>query len=86
MMDWLNSIRVHTSPLVQPVQTLKVSADCPCSDGMRAEMNEYLLEMFGMRDVAYVMNVDLMGFSTGGQIMVMNPEMAAIINPIGDSK
>lgn len=86
MMDWLNSIRVHASPLVQPVQTLKVSADCPCSDGMRAEMNEYLLEMFGMRDVAYIVNCDLMGFSTGGQIMVMNPADVEFLNAIGSDK
>lgn len=86
-MNLFDSIRIQASPLVKPVQTLKVSPNCPCSDEMRAEMDKYLLDMFGMQDCAYLMDFSMAGLGFGHQVFVMNPEYVAMLKMLpGASK
>jgi hypothetical protein len=58
-MNTLFGMNVMTSALVKPVPVLQISpAFKDCSDECREEMNRYLLEMFGTKDVAYMIGKD----------------------------
>lgn len=58
-MDTILGMKVTTSALVRPVPVLQISPGFDaCTDEFRAEMNHWLLEMFGTKDVAYVIGGD----------------------------
>lgn len=78
-MDFLSGIKIHTSPLVQPVQKIKVSPTLLMSDSVRDDMNKYLLDTFGMQDVAYMVDLSVFGMNMGQSFMVMNPKHAVLL-------
>lgn len=47
MLDFLG-IRIFEAPELEPKPKLKLSPSCPVSDKFRAEMDAWLLEMFGV--------------------------------------
>lgn len=47
---------VRTSPLLRPVPNIQLSCDFNCSDKVREDMNAWLLDMFGTKEVAYMFN------------------------------
>ena len=48
-----------TSALVRPVPVLQLSHDfTACTDTFKAETNQWLLEMFGTKDVGYMIGKD----------------------------
>lgn len=47
MLDFIG-IRMIESPALEPKPKLKLSPACPVSDEFRAEMDAWLLEMFGV--------------------------------------
>lgn len=47
MLDFL-ATRFIEAPELEPKPKLKLSPSCPVSDEFRAEMNAWLLEMFGL--------------------------------------
>lgn len=66
-MNTLLGMKVMTSALVKPVPVLQLSYDFnACTDKFKAEMNEWLLEMFGTKDVMYVVGKDT---------LILNPNM-----------
>lgn len=40
-------MNVITSTLLEPKQKLALGSNCPCSEHVRKEFNQWLLEMFG---------------------------------------
>jgi hypothetical protein len=54
-MEQFRGMKIHVSPLIQPVPVLRLHPDVPCSDAFRADMNNWLLKMFGKKDVAYML-------------------------------
>ena len=57
-------MKVATSNLIRPVPVLQLSYNfTACTDTLKAEMNRWLLEMFGTREVAYVIGKDQMVLS-----------------------
>lgn len=66
-MNSIFGMNVRTSSLVQPVPVLKLSADFKhISDEFRSEIDAWLLDMFGAKEVAYMI---------GGNTLVLNSEM-----------
>lgn len=49
-------LRIVTSPLLESVPVLQVRDNVPMTDEGRANMNKWLLDMFGTRDVVMFMN------------------------------
>lgn len=47
---------VRTSTLLRPVPKIQLSRDFNCSDKVREDMNAWLLDMFGTKEVAYMFN------------------------------
>ena len=59
MMTTLFGMNVMTSALVRPVPVLQLSPDFnACTDTFKAEINRWLLEMFGTKEVMYVIGKD----------------------------
>lgn len=52
----LFGLDVRTSTLVEPVPKIQLSCDFNCSDKVREDMNAWLLDMFGTKEVAYMFN------------------------------
>ncbi len=70
-MNTLFGMNVMTSSLVRPVPVLQLAPDfTACTEDFRQEMNNWLLDMFGTREVFYVIGKDT---------MVMNHAMLAKI-------
>lgn len=44
----LLGVRIFESPTLEPKPKLKLSPSCPVSDEFRAEMDAWLLDMFGV--------------------------------------
>jgi hypothetical protein len=63
-------MKIVESPLIQPVQKVKLSRKCPCSDQVRDDFNAWLLGMFGDYLPCYIIG--------GGQI-VMHPKHIALL-------
>lgn len=58
-MNTLFGMNVMTSSLVRPVPVLQLSLGFDaCTDTFKAEMNQWLLEMFGTKEVMYVFGKD----------------------------
>ena len=58
-MNTLFGMKVMTSALVQPVPVLQLSPDFNvCSDVFKTEMNRWLLEVFGTKEVMYIIGKD----------------------------
>jgi len=58
-MNTLFGMKLMTSALVKPVPVLQLSPDFnACTDTFKAEMNRWLLEMFGTKEVGYVIGKD----------------------------
>lgn len=56
-MPLLTEVELIHHPLLQPQPVLQVSKDFEwISDKCRAEMNAWLLEMFGKQDIVYLVN------------------------------
>lgn len=56
-MNTLFGMKVLTSPYILPAPVLQVSPSfTACTDAFRAEMNQWLLDRFGTKDVAYVVD------------------------------
>ena len=57
MIDRIFGLEVRTSPLVQPIPKLQLSLQFnDCTDSFKAEMNKWLLDKFGTKDVFYVVD------------------------------
>lgn len=70
-MSTLLGMNVMTSALVRPVPVLQLSHSFnACTDAFKAEMNQWLLEMFGTKEVMYMIGKDT---------LVMNHAMLAKI-------
>jgi hypothetical protein len=70
VMDTLFWMKVVVSPLVKPVPVLSLRIDTPCTDEFRAGMNRWLLEMFGEKEVVYML---------GNNTVVMSPKHSAML-------
>ena len=58
-MNSLFGVKIVTSNLVKPVPVLQLSNNfTACTDAFKAEVNQWLLEMFGTKEVAYVIGKD----------------------------
>ncbi len=67
----INGMRVVVSPLITPVPKIQIRADFKwCSDEFRANFNQWLLDEFGTKEVAYMIS--------GGTI-VISPCMANVL-------
>ena len=56
-MNTLFGMNVMTSTLVKPVPVLQLSSDfTACTEQFKYEMNQWLLDMFGTKDVMYVID------------------------------
>ena len=70
-MNTLFGMKVMTSALVRPVPVLQLSPDFnACTDTFKAEINQWLLEMFGTQEVMYMIGKDT---------LVLNQSMLAKI-------
>ena len=70
-MDSIFGMKVMTSSLVQPVPVLQLSHDfAACTEQFKSDMNKWLLDKFGTKEVAYVINKDT---------IVLNKEMLSKI-------
>ena len=70
-MDSILGMPIISSPFVPAEQPkLKLRHDVPVTDAFRAEMDAWLLEMFGTERVAYVLQ---------GKHIYANPETVAMI-------
>lgn len=49
-----------------------------CSEAFRAETNRWLLDLFGHKEVAYIIDSSALGFG-GGQSVVMSPASMAYL-------
>ena len=58
------------------VQKLILKDDLPITDKFRAEMNAWLLDMFGTKDVSVIPNGTVYMFNN---TMIMRPEMAVML-------
>jgi len=55
----LFGMNVTTSALVTPVPVLRLSPDFnACTDAFKEEMNQWLLDTFGTKEVAYMIGSD----------------------------
>ena len=74
----LLGLNIIESPHVQPVPVLQLRPQFVwCSDEFRAEMNAWLLEMFGTKEVMYVFDGRALGLNSSG--IFMNPKHIAMI-------
>lgn len=65
-------IKIIESAMVEPVQTLRLRDDFEwMTDKGRAEMNQWLLEMFGKKEVMY--------FLPGMDAAIMSPKNLAML-------
>ena len=63
-MDTLFGMNVMTSTLVKPVPVLQLSPDfTACTDTFKSEMNQWLLEMFGTKEVMYMLGKDTLALN-----------------------
>jgi hypothetical protein len=62
---------------VMVVPKIKLSDECPVSDGFRIEFNDWLVRMFGTRDVSPVQPG--MAYMFGNKIL-MRPESIMLLN------
>jgi hypothetical protein len=69
-MDILFGMKVVVSPLVKPVPVLSLRNDVPCTDEFRAELDRWLLDMFGEKEVMYML---------GNNTVVMSPKHNAML-------
>jgi hypothetical protein len=60
--------------LPEKMPVLELSYNVSVSDEFRAEFNSWLLEMFGKKSVAYIVDMSMLG---GKKIIVMNPSNIA---------
>lgn len=59
MLNTLFGMKIMTSAFIRPVPVLQLSPDFnACTDEFKTEMNQWLLEMFGTKDVAYMIGKD----------------------------
>lgn len=71
-MKTLFGLNVVVSPLVQPVPKVQLSPDFDaCSPHVKSEMNAWLLDRFGTREVCYVI---------GGGTLVLSPRHMATLS------
>lgn len=78
-MNTMFGFPVITSPLVQPVPVLTFDPAhklCWATPEFRAEMNAWLLERFGTKEVAYIFDPHALRIM-GNQTIVMHPETVA---------
>ena len=54
----LCGMKIVESPLVLPVPVLKLRHNTPVTDKFRTEMNQWLLDTFGEKEVFYLLNSD----------------------------
>ena len=59
----LFGMNIMTSALVRPVPRIQLSPEFNCSDSVRTDMNAWLLEMFGTKEVMYRMGDDTLVLS-----------------------
>jgi len=72
MLSTLFGLGVMRSNIVQPVPALQLDPSfSACTDSFKAEMNQWLLETFGTKEVMYVLN---------GNTVVMSPGILAEID------
>ena len=73
-MNTLFGIPIVTSPYITPQPVLRISHNFEwCSDGFRSDMNKWLLDNFGEREVMYIMQ------TPAGQRIAMSPKHAAML-------
>jgi hypothetical protein len=73
------AIKFVESPFVQPVPVLQLHPDFPwCTPEFRAKTNAWLLERFGMQEVAYMFQSGTFGVNNG-RLFVANPKQLAIL-------
>ena len=48
-----NGFRIVVNPLIQPTPVLQLRENVVCSDRVRAEIDRYLLETFGKRELTF---------------------------------
>lgn len=78
-MNTLFGMPVFESPLVQPVPKLQMSPSFKwCSDECRRETDAWLLDLFGTKEVLYLIDAGALGIGSGHKIL-MNPRHAAIL-------
>jgi len=66
-------MKVVVSDYLQPVPRIELSTEFKwCSEGFREKQNQWLLKMFGAKDVAYMMNDDI----------IMTPIMASELSVV----
>jgi hypothetical protein len=75
----LFGMKIYSSPYVRPVPRLKVSPNVNISDSVRNEVDAYLLETFGVMDVAYIFNDDALGLCHMRNAVLLNPAQFAMI-------
>lgn len=68
----LFDMQIIVSPLIKPVPVLQVSPDFQfCSDEFRRDMNAWLLEIFGEKEVCFLIN--------GGSAVLVSPKQFATL-------
>jgi len=67
----MGGIRIQISPLIQPVARIQLRHNFKwCSEPCRSEMNHWLKDTFGTKEVCYMLN---------GNTIVVSPEQAAAL-------
>jgi hypothetical protein len=77
-------MQIVAHPWILPQALLQLHPDVVCSDAFRAEMNRWLLETFGKRDVAYIVDTNYLDMGNlmyaGEKVIFANPRVVAALN------
>lgn len=71
-MDTFMGLPIFVSPFVQGEPKLRVRESVPMTDAYRAEINDWLLDLFGRHEVGILMAVDRIFVNAAGLAAIRN--------------
>lgn len=81
----LGGMRIMISPHIKPTPRVQCSIDYPGTESGKAAMNAWLLERFGVKHVAYVVDPRFLGM-LGDKVIVTSTADAAVIKGLLDAE
>lgn len=79
-MNKLFGLPIHSNPLIpDTMPVLQLSSTVNVSDAFRAEMNQWLLDTFGVKQVAFIVDMQALGLY-GDKALFMSPRSFGILN------